>query len=280
MKYTLCFLALFATNIVSVATAQINATSLTIEYAGIKLRETCYSPDDSLTFVASRRYYHFPGMAVKDTSITTDGSYPGCHGGYRNVKLDIEIDTVLKKITQLNFTDDFYASNFSGSPYNWHRDGEYIQANNVIYRVSKTMDSLIAMWDSAQIRSSNLSIYISDENGGPWSSRRCYSGYYDVSKDGYFKVTIVGKFPLAVFSPTNNKNESITINSSAKILIISSQQRLQTQSISCYDILGRKHSLEFLGSDDNSGNYSVRSLPVGVYFVSCGKEMLKFMITE
>ena len=44
--------------------------------------------------------------------------------------------------------------------------------------------------------------------------------------------------------------------------------------------LGRKHDLEFLGSDGNSSSYSVRSLRAGVYFVNGGSQTFKFLISE
>lgn len=125
---------------------------------------------------------------------------------------------------------------------------------------------------------------VSDLNNEIWS----YMGSsikMPIDSESYAEVFIIGKFPKHDLSTVGNHgNTSTTLNIAfdRKSKIITLSTRLQSQSFSfpCFDILGRKHNLEFLGADENSATYSIRSLKPGVYFVNDGKETVKFLVAE
>jgi hypothetical protein len=94
-------------------------------------------------------------------------------------------------------------------------------------------------------------------------------------------VKIIGNGPLlSVYNYDKTFSESAPIfNYTNKTIIIKNLLKKQEQ-IPCFDLLGRKHNLDFISTDGTSTTYSIRSLPPGVYFVSDGKEMVKFLISN
>jgi hypothetical protein len=97
----------------------------------------------------------------------------------------------------------------------------------------------------------------------------------DIPDSAYLSISLNVSFPLTV-SLANNIKIPGTINSRLKKLTLATYVNF----LPCYDLLGRKYPLEFLGTDGQMSTYSFRSLRPGVYFVSDGKEMVKFLVTE
>ena len=189
----------------------------------------------------------------------------------------------------LNFTNSIIeafnatetdVSTFGGIPP-IQTEGSLINFSSAPFSYSNNYDTLKVSLDGFSMRKINL-------------LETNYSECFANSRDNYkflacsvdsilygasLSVIIIGKFPLSVAVSLNNPLKLI-IDPVSKTLKIFKNVSNQTQPLPCYDLLGRNHNLEFLGPDGTASTYSVRSLRPGVYFVSDGSEMVKFMIGE
>jgi hypothetical protein len=274
--------------------AQIHASKITISANGFIVKNsytTTQQPapntEQTDTVVASYAFSTDSDVVVSDTSVTFNLSGRSLYNGNGpsyidwSYDLDIEFDTSFRKITSLN-------TNYSGKWYYdyppdnteyWSDSKKSLSIKNIPYLVSLSNDTLIIYLDTSTLRNSSFQIKDYDEG----STRFTYT-YLDstrlleIGTDAFIKVAIIGSFPpLGVTSQYSNTN-SLVIDLNSKILKISIPKPII--SLPCFDLLGRKHNLEFLGGDNNTATYSIRSLRPGVYFVSDGKVMTKFMIHE
>ena len=185
-------------------------------------------------------------------------------------------------LTAIKTKEDHY-SEINPVDY-WNKDINAVSLSHIPYRVSKSGDTLYARLDAMNLRGLLSDKFISQYRNA--SSTRTFTNLQSqkilsIPDSAYLKVTIIGSFPLAVKSIISNVEPSIIVmDHVSKLIRIFYIQQNQNISLPCYDLLGRKHNLEFLGTDGTASMYSVRPLRAGVYFVSDGKEMVKFMIGE
>jgi hypothetical protein len=220
----------------------------------------------------------------------TNVSFNGEDFTYDHVDSDIT-DPSLTTTTHLYFRidplqkmiDTFSATTKSHSyslvPYQIWNTGNIVQFNNAGYVTSKDGDSIIVSLKGQQMK--NIGLLEADYEECIGSGRIGYRVFIGseidtIPESASLSVIITGKFPLSV-SYAQNKFTFI-IDQVSKTLKLS--QLIKNQALSCFDLLGRKHDLEFLGADNTSATYSVRSLRPGVYFVNDGRETMKFMIGE
>ena len=159
--------------------------------------------------------------------------------------------------------------------------GKRIKFGNVPFTMTKKGDSISLIFSGLDMKNINLTEDDYIENYTRFTGKRFdYSTILNIPTDASLSVHIVGSFPLAV-APVNKEDVGyVIINSSSQTLKFSSPFIKQNQSLLCFDILGRKHDLEFLGANNTSATYSVKSLRPAVYFVNDGRETVKFMIGE
>ena len=191
--------------------------------------------------------------------------------------LYFRIDPLQKKIDTFSATTK--SNSHSDVPYQIWNTGNIVQFNNAGYVTSKDGDSIIVSLKGQQMK--NIGLMEADYEECIGSGRIGYRVFIGseidtIPESASLSVIITGKFPLSV-SYAQNKFTFI-IDPVSRNLKLS--QLIKNQALSCFDLLGRKHNLEFLGTDGTASTYSVRSLPAGVYFVSNGREMVKFLISE
>ncbi len=167
----------------------------------------------------------------------------------------------------------------------WDRTVGGLSITNASYRTSITGDTLSIHLKAPDLEkelqvNSHLITDYKESSGTRSFTRLNNSSILKISDSAYANITVIGNFPLSVTPFSHREIELLTFYPLSKILKLFGQAQNQNRPLPCYDILGRKHNLEFLGSDGNSSTYSVRSLPAGVYFVNDGKETAKFMIAE
>jgi len=224
------------------------------------------STDTSVNFQFQNRLHNFGG----DTILYTD----------YNQNLSIELDTILRVATVVKSTlsSELHYNDINISDY-WDRYVNGIDVGGVTYRLSTKGDTLsikLNSTDLKQLKKYFITQYTEHQTTHTYTSF-VSENFLDIPDSAYVNVTITGSFPLSVISQTPNSKNSI-VDLHSKILKISSAKF--NNQLPCYDLLGRKHNLEFLGTDGAASTYSVRSLPAGVYFVSDGREMVKFLIEE
>ena len=222
-----------------------------------------------ISYHDSETYLYYPG-SVENTINKQD--------------VFIYIDTITKQIniSASNTSLDHY-SKTNYQEY-WRSNGGNLSINNAPYTLSKAADSLFVRLGSSFLKSHYLldSLVIAQGSESSTTHTYSYSGggpIVNITDSAYVNITIIGSFPLSVSSSPNN-HKGFIIDPLSKILTLFSPSSNQSKSLPCYDLLGRKYNLEFLGTDGSASTYSVRSLRAGVYFVSDGKEMVKFMISE
>jgi hypothetical protein len=169
-------------------------------------------------------------------------------------------------------------------PFHWDQNGSSLSIKNIPFSVSQLKDSLFVQLDSSYLESffKEDSLLINDYSRYSTASRigSCGSGTpVAITDKSYLNILILGNFPLSVYR-YNDAEKKIILDPLSKTLKLYSQSSNQSQPLPCFDLLGRKHNLEFLSSDGETSTYSLRSLPAGVYFVSNGREMVKFLVGE
>jgi hypothetical protein len=171
---------------------------------------------------------------------------------------------------------------FLGNPGYYTIYYKVLSLQDVPVSFSSTRDSLKVLLHGRQLRS--LPFFYTADYKDDFEPRdeslSDASSIVDIPDSAFVSLVLVGTFPLGVKIIDQRKKEFITIDVSSKILKLSGQTSEQNLSLPCFDLLGRRHNLEFLGTDGSASTYSVRSLRAGVYFVSDGKEMVKFLIPE
>jgi hypothetical protein len=194
--------------------------------------------------------------------------------------ITIEIDTskrIFKKINAMMSTNIYKGG--VGDEYRTY--GKYIECSSFPYKVSKHGDTLSAYIKGSQLLGVIFKVYnTNDSTSLTTKSTTSFIRIVDVPDSAYLSVILVGTFPLAVVPISEESGSLVLLNSESKTLRFSLQSNYHNHPISCFDILGRKHNLEFLGADNTSATYSLRSLRSGVYFVNDDRETVKFMIGE
>ncbi|MFI5262918.1 MAG: hypothetical protein ACHQM6_00225 [Candidatus Kapaibacterium sp.] len=290
MKWVLFFWISLPT----IVCAQIHASKIAIfangftvgnSYTTIQPPEPPYS--QTKTVVAQYSLYTDSDIVVKGTSITLNLSGRSLYNGVGPSYIDwsdnlvIELDTLSRKIKTLSadYSGKWYYDYPPDNYYFWSDSKKNLSLENIPYHVSLSKDSIIAFLDTSDLRTASFSINDYDLD----QTRFTYTildstDLLEIGKDAFIKVVIIGNFRLSVIPKSASKHLIIDLNS--KSLKLSSRSINYNQPIPCFDLLGRKHDLEFLGSDNTSATYSVRSLRRGVYFVNNGRETVKFLITK
>ncbi len=159
---------------------------------------------------------------------------------------------------------------------------EGISLKNIPITISKGQDTLSAFLLGSQLRI--LPFAIKKNSVGRTSRSQTTSitdSIVSIPNTSFLSIKLIGKFSNAgVLEYQKGELTNSIIITNPKLLKIPSQTSNQDQPLLCYDLLGRKHNLEFLGADNTSATYSVRSLRPGVYFVNDGRETVKFIIGE
>ena len=217
-------------------------------------------------------------IVFNDTDISYQVRIPS--QTYIDTEINIFIDQsnhIIKALTA-SVQNTFYDLYPSMNTY--HETKSYIGFQNVPYSYSKDGDTIKVLLDASQMQKINYSgTLYSDQLQGNSYNFNLFRGsnVIKITQGASLSVVIVASASLSV---SNSRIETTlnTIKVDHKTLIMTYSPQLN--NISCFDLLGRKHNLEFLGTDGTASTYSVRSLRSGVYFVSDGKEMVKFMIGE
>jgi hypothetical protein len=182
--------------------------------------------------------------------------------------------------------DTFYAATKNTSyqtiPYTVWSHGKLIEFNKVRYTLSKDGDSIIASLNGNQMR--NISLLQAEYDECIGGGRTGYSTFYgckidNIPESATLSLIITGNFPLSV-NASSQMQSGFFIDLLSKTLKLSALKSIQDIPLPCYDLLGRKHNLEFLRTDGEASTYSLRSLPAGLYFVSDGREMVKFLVAQ
>ncbi len=168
------------------------------------------------------------------------------------------------------------------SPFNvyWRYDFQSFFLNHSAKKISVPMSDGIAEFDFQ-----NRKVYL--HNGLVIS----LDSNYSLPSSGRYQNAILYKYRVIMYcnTPDDAKksfqgwlgvNSGETLIPICNIFINDKLTIVHGTNLSCYDLLGRKQPIEFLGSDGTSSTYSLRSLRPGVYFVSDGKGMVKFMVGQ
>ncbi len=288
---------LFLFSLPLVGKAQVRANKIIIEVEGFKvqnfyiLHQQPPMQDEVLIDTISALYslYADSDVVVKDTFISIKLSGRSLYNGIGpsvidwSYNIDIELDTVLRVIKNLNYNSSqkWYYNYPPDDYYFWSDPIKGLSLKSVSYHISKTKDTLSIYLDTSTLRNSlfEVSNYALDATRHTYS-QLTNSNLLKIEDNAYISVKIIGSFPLGVNTTSQAKSDFFSIYPSSRTIKLLAQTIKQNQPLPCYDILGRKYNLEFLGSDENSSTYSVRSLRAGVYFVNDGKETSKFMIAE
>ena len=244
----------------SITIAQLTVKSVSIEASGFTGKSSCsysdasgHSTSTSTKVGMSFSHALYPGLTLDSLTISANGQYNGYDGFEHHVVLTIELDTVNGKIIKLYTDDSEGHSTYMGSPWYWVDEGNGISAGNIKYHTSPTKDSLIVQFDAYRLKRTNLSFGQHSFQKYPHSGGGCYASHIDqIDDNAYLKIIILGEFPLAVDSSDNTRQMiSVFIHPSSKTITIAREPKSQSQSIVCFDILGRKYNLEFLKEDEN-----------------------------
>ena len=189
--------------------------------------------------------------------------------------ISIGIDTANKILTSIDAQLKTILYNYY--PGDDHTYTRFIQCGFLPYRESKNGDSLVAYVQGSDLNK------IGYKGGGFFFnySNDTISSFVKVLNfpDSAYVSVIIEKFPLhSKVIPEKKAAPVLLVDVLSKVLRISPSSF--NYVLPCFDILGRKHDLEFLDADNTSATYSVRSLRPGVYFVNDGRETVKFMIPE
>jgi hypothetical protein len=222
-----------------------------------------------ISYHDSETYHYYPGSTVNT---------------FNKQDVLIIIDTLAKKINiSASYSSLDHYSEINYQEY-WRSNSGNLSIRNVPYILSKGADSLFVRLSSSSLKSNYLADSLLISQGFESSTTHTYSyggggPIVSITDSAYVNIIITGSFPLSVSSFPNNQVGFI-IDPSSKILKIFGTTSYYNLPLPCFDLLGRKHNLEFLGTNGSVSTYSVRSLPAGVYFVSDGREMVKFLISE
>lgn len=279
----------------SISFGQINATAVFVdaryffvenEYLHNNLTQYDISKDSILTYFS---YYVGSNLSNKEKVISFQSNYKQNQGGIFTIHsqtIRIELDTNIHQIYSLSIgqSDELHFSPIDTVNY-WNRNTSGIGFTNVLYSTSFNGDTIKVRLNAEQLRELKQLNALGISQYTEASGTRSYTKLegtkiLSIPDSAYIYVNIIGHFPLLNAKSLENRNVSTQINISSKSLTIFVLRSNENLPLPCYDILGRKHDLEFLGSDENSSTYSLRSLRAGVYFVYDGKETVKFMIGE
>jgi len=200
----------------------------------------------------------------------------------KQITLVVDAANVIKLIE----AEETYSTSDLKDPVDiWSSGTKRIYLTNLPYAVSRTKDTMTVSLNSTAL-SKILTNYPNtvNETGGGASTQTSWNIQQQrvlaLPDSASLHINIVGSFDLAVLPKYQNKGHNSDIFYTSGIVIISHHQSKISAAVQCYDILGRKHDLEFLSADNTSATYSVRSLRPGVYFVNDDRETMKFMIGE
>jgi len=264
--------------------AQIHANQVNFSADGFKIANNYVSGIDigppnpqysSDTIIAhfgfSSKNIFINGSEISSTSSGVDSF---SHVNWKS-DIDIVFDTLSKKLDTLstNYSDIQY---YDYPNQNYHDDThKNLVFHNLFSRISKTQDTLEVYLDSSGISKMSFQIndYVESFQVHSATTIKDWS-FINAQKNAFISLIITGNFPLSVNSRPS-ENSDLLLELSFKKL-----QSKKTEKLHCYDLLGRKYNLEFLGSDGGMSTYSFRSLSPGVYFVNDGKETVKFLVTD
>ena len=270
-----------------VSLGQFQIRNMTISSQGVLVSNTYTNSDTPDSWNTS-------DTIVTDISITSDSGFSDNgdsisslrdhSGNFPNNDWKKEIKITIDSVKKLMSVDASYILTQYPNPLSQEYSnivGKRIAFRNAPFTIAKNADTIILVLNGKELSNINL---VEDDYTETYTrltaKRFDYSTILNIPTNATLSLEIVGSFPLAVANRNKEYSASIIINSASKILKCSTLTPNQNQILSCFDILGRKHDLEFLGSDNSSATYSVRSLRPGVYFVSDDRETVKFMISE
>lgn len=260
--------------------AQLTVQKAIIEVSGIQTKDF-YSelPPNNMwvnsTTITNDSFYlnslHRP-LVILETVFYADTTIIDSESTY-----SFYIDTIGKQISNLNAFNGSYFFDVSNVTGITKRNS--VSIDSIPYQISPKGDTLVAILDAKNLKKHKFSII----NSSTWQRPRDQIFFESntmlgIDTNAIFKITLIfGNSSLSVISSKSDSKYLIVNLDTKKIKILVSKPNY---SLPCFDLLGRKHNLEFLGTDGSASTYSVRSLPAGVYFVNDGKEMVKFLITE
>jgi hypothetical protein len=235
----------------------------------ISINENVYVTFDTLKFDGKLLHFSYEHIPDKYNELSSHKT------------IDITIEPNARVITELTliYSDTSYADNTTEPFYSGMK--EYLQCKDLPFFFSKSKDTISVFLKMTQLKTTNFSAYkFEDFESNVHFYGDTNSFPIGLSDSAFLIIKINGNGPLALAilnkpTPSSFVNVNIT-NKTIKIINLLKNRKQTT----CFDILGRKHNLEFLGADNTSATYSVRSLLPGVYFVNDGRETVKFMIGE
>jgi hypothetical protein len=279
--YLIFLLALVIEPNFSVAQFQIKSIWISSEHVVVEQKKIWSDnrPSESDTiqaapFIGNDVNMSFQGDMITSTYRKSDNQFND------DVEITIKIDTVKRIFTNIiaSITTDVYEL---GTQTSYPTYSRYIDCGPLEYRISKNGDSLIGYIKGQELNGIIRKTAEAKDTTTPFlKSSTSFVKILDIPDSAYLSVVILGNFVHSIVL-FKHQSEASLLNMVSKMITIKPKQIAEkNESTNCYDLLGRKHALEFLGADGTANTYSVRMLPAGVYFVNDGKEMVKFLVAQ
>ncbi|MDP4221147.1 MAG: hypothetical protein Q8916_07905 [Bacteroidota bacterium] len=192
---------------------------------------------------------------------------------YLDIRFNPNSQTMISVDEEENTTSYYNYPNFNYTD----ETGSYIKAKNIPYSISLNKDTIRVSLNAAQMKN----IQLDEKQYKRHVYSRDYSGtdqYIMKIPDGAnFTITIIGAAPLLVDNRGSENTAKPIVNLASKVILVQTFMKPYL-ALAAFDLLGRKHDLEFLNTDGASSSYSLRSLRPGIYFVNDGTRTFKFLI--
>jgi hypothetical protein len=224
----------------------------------------------------------FDGKILHFTYSEVPNKYNNWSPTHATINLSIDPYNKIMNDLTLSYIDTIYTMPGQPSSYYYDSYGESVHLQSLPFIYSLKKDTISVQIVGSQLKENILSATIdTDYTQSIHLYGHINSTLIGIPDSALLIVKIIGNGPLlSVYNNDETSSESATnFNHTNKTIILKNLSKKREETF-CYDLLGRKHNLDFISTDGTSTTYSIRSLPPGVYFVSDGKEMVKFLISN
>jgi hypothetical protein len=218
-------------------------------------------------------------------SFSTGSDFISTASSIESPSISIKLDSLTKQIRSARFGYS-WSHDTHDHGWWWHQsESKLVDVSSITASTVVDNDTLLLSLDSLELTRSVVSIshFWTDATtppvGNSTGSDFQINSVASFEPNSHFTVRIVFGVQSSVLSGNEGKNTiSFYINSELKYLGVFRTQQDLSNTLTCYDLLGRKYTLPLESFGSNSDIYSFRSLPRGVYFVVLGKESYKFLV--